>query len=642
MLRFGDFELQRDPPELRRNGEVVELHARPLRLLIHLVENRDRIVSKDELFDVIWPGTVVSEAALSQVVKEVRSSLGDDGAQQKWVKTLRGRGFRFVGRIDEPAVQAARGPWGAWASAVTMGALSALGIGAWLLLLRPAQPPSTALVVLPFEDLSPDSDHAYLARGISEELIDQLVQVQGLNVKGRTTGDVAVRMGWDIPEIGRRAGVAKVIEGSVRRADDQLRVTVQLVEASSGFHVWSRTYDRPATEILDLQRDIATAVAAALEVPLQIRRRSTQSVEAWEAYRLGQDVFWAGGGGFAHRTQRLLRAREHLERAIEIDPTFAAAHAAVASTSGFLCRTGRVECDITAQPRAWAAVERALALDPELSAAHSARAFLLADRWDWSGAEEAARRAMELGPPGNVHLLLPHLLLGRGEIDEALELLARAESRDPVDVATSNMGVIARDMAGIDLERALVLSERIRELSPGHPGGTTWRFMALHLLGRGDQAVEAFLEAPGFPEDARQEMRDAYRTSGSWRAFYRVARDRIHHAALGPHRKPCRRRNWGANVAVIHVRAGDLEGALDCLEELHENHGLSAFVQMGTSWLWDPLRDDPRFEAILEGMGLAEISAEALPRVRAYRDCSGPSPSEIRCTDLKLLELASR
>lgn len=644
-LRFGEFELDLVRQQLLRDGSAVEIEPRPLRLLMYLVQHRDRIVPRQELFDVLWPDMVVSDSALSRAVYEARRALGDDASAQRWIHTARGRGVQFVGEVEQdpdlPASSPARPEtrerrWIETAAAVAV-VLMVVGTGGWALWpdTPPVpDPPATSILVLPFGELSPDGDHTWLASGMAQELIETLARVPQLEVKARTSGEVARRMGWDVPEIGRRAGVSKVIEGSVRREDGRVRVTVQLVDAATGFHLWSRSYDRLAAEILDLQRDIATAVARQLRVELAVRPAPTKNVEAWEEYRLGMALKAQGD------LRGSLQAREHLERAISLDSGFAAPYAALASVDFYLCQIGAKHCD-AARVRARSSIRHALRLDPELPLAQRIHAELLARDWDWAGAEKAERRALELGSPDGASFLLANLLLERGEIAGGLTMLEQL-GRGGLTTVTENYSLgLVRQMMGIDLDRGVVLLERSLALSPEFWEASMQLYSIHRVQGRDREALQAFLGMSFVSPAARQELEGAFATRG-WAGFDRSVLHLAQRAELGPLREPCGGAgSLAGRITSFYIRAGDLDGALGCLERAYEKRGIEIYWHLGTSWVWDPIRKDPRFQDILRGMGLAEMTADALPRVAAHRDCGGSSPSEIRCTELKPPELAA-
>ena len=212
--------------------------------MVYLIENRDRVVDKDELLAKLWPGTVVSESALTQIVKKARSLAGDDGDRQAVIRTVQRRGFRFVGELATAAEPPRRKPAAQRAAA--------------------AEP---SVAVLPFVDMSPEHDQEYFCDGMAEEIINELTHVPGLRVAARTSTFAFKNRADDVRDIGRRLGVQSVLEGSVRKGAERLRVTAQLIDADSGFHLWSERWDRRQEDMLAIQGEIAQLIAAALRRP---------------------------------------------------------------------------------------------------------------------------------------------------------------------------------------------------------------------------------------------------------------------------------------------------------------------------------------------------------------------------------------
>jgi TolB-like protein len=233
VFAFNPFELDECPCELLREGNPVDIHATPLRLLAYLVENRDRTIPKHELLDRVWPDSYVGENALTSALCEIRHALDDDGARQRMIRTERGRGYRFVASVTE------RDP-------------------------DHSESAPTTVAVLPFIDMSPARDQEYLADGLTEELIYELSKLECLQVVSRTSVFAFKNRLEDVRKIGIELGAGTVVEGSVRTACERVRVTVQVIRAGDGCHLWSERYDRKLDDLLELQQDIARSVAMTL------------------------------------------------------------------------------------------------------------------------------------------------------------------------------------------------------------------------------------------------------------------------------------------------------------------------------------------------------------------------------------------
>ena len=246
IYRFGACEVHPRLRQVRSSQKAVEAQPKPFDLLLYLIENRDRVVDKEELFELLWPDTIVSEAALTQVVRKARSLAGDDGDRQAVIRTVQRHGFRFVA-----ALQIAAAP------PVAPFATEAPPTAA-------VKAAEASVAVLPFVDMSPEHDQEYFCDGMAEEIINELTHVPGLRVAARTSSFAFKNRADDVRDIGRRLGVRSVLEGSVRKGGDRLRVTAQLIDADTGFHLWSEIWDRPQADMLAIQAEVARLITAVL------------------------------------------------------------------------------------------------------------------------------------------------------------------------------------------------------------------------------------------------------------------------------------------------------------------------------------------------------------------------------------------
>lgn len=332
---------------LWRDGRPVRLGGKAVALLRTLMERPRILVTKDELFDSVWPGLAVSESVLTTAVKEIRQALGDDARKPRLIQTVHGRGYRFlidVEATDDQPGPTSKGKWRppievhdrrVWAFAAL---ILAVAIGVGLVLLRPSTLPTTtaeaatavhakSIAVLPFEDLSAGRDHQWFAAGLTEEILNSLARTPDLHVAARTS-TISVQPA-DVREIARRLNVAHILEGSVRRDRDRVRVTAQLIRASDGFHLWSQNYDRPMSDVVTIQEDIAVAIARALKTVMSPERLQemvtlgTRSVEAYEEYLKG--LAYERRGLITGADADVQLASDAYERARTIDPVFAAA-----------------------------------------------------------------------------------------------------------------------------------------------------------------------------------------------------------------------------------------------------------------------------------------------------------------------------
>ncbi len=384
-----------------------------------------------------------------------------------------------------------------------------------------------SVAVLPFANMSGDPNNEYFSDGLSEELMNVLAKVPGLRVAARTSSFYFKGKTGDVADIGRQLNVATILEGSVRRAGDRVRVTAQLVQASDGFHLWSDTYDRTLDDVFAIQEDIAGRVVEALKITLlgtaatTLVQRPTQNMEAYDAYLLGQQRL------ARRRSDALEEAARHFQRAIDLDPHFAQAHAGLAQAYYQLSGYGALT-STEALEKAMPELERALELDPALGEGHALSGMIHGDKGDVEGAETSYRRAIELNPNYPMAFMWYALLMGGRDLDRRDELIQKALALDPLSpVINTNIGywlawegksseaikqfehVIEIDpgfVAGYQglaevygnrldrPEKALELYRKAMELDPGNLGSRLTVGFAYFSLGRTDEAMKTFKE----------------------------------------------------------------------------------------------------------------------------------------------------
>ncbi|MBV6423548.1 MAG: hypothetical protein NAOJABEB_01344 [Steroidobacteraceae bacterium] len=424
ILRFGPFELDRANRELRKQGLRIRLQEQPFHVLAVLLERAGSVVTRDELREQLWASSIYVDFdhGLNNAIARLREALGDTAATPQFIETVPRVGYRFIYPVVSgivpiagataaapaaPASGAAdrRRHWSWLAAGAVVASLLVIGV-----LIDDAPTPDVAvqspsLVVLPFHNLSSEPDGELFADGLTVELLNKVAAIPGLKVIGQTSSFHFKGENAPLPVIARTLGVAHVLEGSVQRSGERLRVAVQLVAAADGAQLWSQTFDRRMTDLFQVQEDIAFAVAGALQVKLlaaderRLRKRATQDVEAQRLLMIGN----AYDVGIAVRLDRE-RARQLFEKAIARDPGYADAHAALARNH---FRRAFLELADSDQAIALAtvAMERAIALDPDSSSALQARANIAMWRYRFVGdfaayaqAQADFRRAMQVDP----------------------------------------------------------------------------------------------------------------------------------------------------------------------------------------------------------------------------------------------------
>jgi TolB-like protein/DNA-binding winged helix-turn-helix (wHTH) protein/Tfp pilus assembly protein PilF len=495
---FDEFTLDTGRARLTRNGTPVSLRPKAFDALRYLVEHRGRIATKDELVGVLWPQVVVTEDSLVKCIQEVRTALHDDA--HRCVKTVPRRGYLFDIEVTtsaaEPAAPAGAEPLVGAAGARKLVPLAAAG--AVLLVLgvaalqdvatgpqsdelgMPAPRAGKSLAVLPFVTIGPDETDEYFSDGISEELLNVLANVPGLHVPSRTSSFTFKGTKTDLRAIGDALNVDHVLEGSVRKQGTRVRITAQLIDVATDSHLWSAVYDRELTDVFRIQDEIAENVAEALQIELFGERASgsrTEIAGAYDAY-LRALHYW--------RTRRMEDyglVRQSFLHAIELDPSYAAPYAGLATT--LLSAQGNgLERD-SAFAEAEQAIKRALELDPALASAYVARGWLARYKGDYAAADDDFRYAISLQPGlAEAHFVRVFALGGLGRFREARAELEQAIELDPLNAFYNRwMGNV--QLALGDFETARAYDRRAIEIEPSQANayagvGDTW-IMSGHL-----------------------------------------------------------------------------------------------------------------------------------------------------------------
>ena len=512
VLRFGVFEVDLRARELRRRGSRVRLQEQPFQVLAVLLEHAGEVVTRDELRQQLWPSSVYVDFdhGLNNAIARLREALGDAAATPHFIETLPRLGYRFIYPLahalaDAPSPQptervmpqssaaadvlppAEIGPPGSsrsftprivWGAGIlTVVIVFGLLLGLWFKQSSVTEPDAKvslakepSIAVLPFVNLSSDAESEHFADGLSEEIVIKLAGIRGLKVVGRTSSFYFKGKQEPLPVIAKMLNVNHVLEGSVRRAGGRVRITAQLIDTGEGSQLWSQAFDRDLTDILQIQEDIAVAVATALSVKLvdadaqRLRKRGTQDAEAYRLYLIANTHF----KGISVKRD-LVTAKRLFEQAIARDPRFAAAHAALARYYFHHAWTLLDDVEDSA-PLGLAAAERAVALDPESSDALQARANFamwryrfLDDYQAYAQARTDYRRAAQLDPSNDAALFDYGRAVLWHEPDLAQNLFERVTELEPLANAAQGMSAVALSHRGLhDAARA-----RMREAGDG-------------------------------------------------------------------------------------------------------------------------------------------------------------------------------
>ena len=584
--RFGEFTLDADQRVLLRQGKPLLLAPKVLDTLLAWVQNSGRIIEKEELMTRVWPDTFVEGSNLTYTIVQLRKMLRDDARHPRYIETIPKRGYRFIGDVEEvlsdmgivsnelarrvktPVVEsdAAANP-----TSETIYAKQVEGIHvieehhdregrAGVITERRA----ASIAVLPFLDLSPDRDQEYFCEGLADELINSLASLPNLHVASRTSSFRFKSPTLDIREVGQRLNVNTVLEGSVRKAGSNFRITAQLVSAVDGYQLWSGSYDRRLEDIFAVQEDIAQSTVMALQVVLSsddqraLQKVRTTSIEAYECYLRGRQLF------YQMRRRSLESARQLYLRAIGIDEHFGPAYAGIADCSAFLYMDwGGLEVDLVDADRA---SSKAVEIDPGLSQVHASRGLVLAFRGCYADAKREFETALHLNPKlYEAHYYYARICFSQGKLDRAATLLEQAAAVRPESIdALSMLGGIYRGQKREQLrketfKRCLNAAQNHLEFYPSDIRPLILGAIALIDLGETKRGLE-------------WTRRALELDSGDPNVLY--------------------------NAACAFSIAGDLGAAITCLEK-------SLPLCADRNWLdydsyLDPLRSLPRFQELLQ------------------------------------------
>jgi TolB-like protein/Tfp pilus assembly protein PilF len=572
VYRFGPFVLDVGDRSLKRDGAPIALTPKTFDLLVALVENAGRLVEKDALLKRVWPDVAVEEGNLTKGVFSLRQILEEEGGA-RYIETVPKRGYRFVGPItsavsDSPPV--------ATADQTT------------------AAPLENSIAVMPFSDMSAARDHEFFCEGMSEEIINALGRVPDLRVASYTSSLRFKGKVTDTQTIGRELMVTWLLEGSVRKAGDMVRIAVQLVRAADGFSAWSGRFDRKLDDIFSVQDDIAGMIAQTLTqrvaknaAPLVTSKTSKN--EAYSLYLEGRylwnkrpgDVVW--------------QALDRFERAIRLDPDFAPAHAALASVYGTL---GAWEFGVLppaeALAKAKAAAKRALELDPQLAAGHTAVAYSTL-HFDWD-AEKACRQfdqAIALNPAWvDAHHWHSHALCAARRFSESLAACRQIVELDPLN-PLMHAHVAWHHYMARNYAEALTQAEQVVRMEPGFHWGYFFAGWALERLGRPTEAITTLKDA------VARSANNPVMLAGLGHA---LASSQDQKEALKVARELERLRGdkglFAYEIGLIHATLGDNEKAFAWLAgAVQERSGWIAYLRVDPRL--DHLHDDPRFQNLL-------------------------------------------
>ncbi len=587
---------------LTRDGESVPVEPLVFDLIVYLLENRDRLLTRQELLDNIWAGRVVSDTTLSNHVKSARQALGDDGQRQAVIKTIHGRGYRFVADVEEVAAreaagQPAEGRSGLPASRSMQILVMVLAVAALLAivaggrnLIFPPEEVIESLAVLPLKDLSDDPAQKYFVEGMQDALITRLSQTTELRVISKTSALRYENSSKSIPEIARELNVDAVIEGSVLRDGERVRITAQLIRGAEDEHLWARNYDRDLGDVLTLINEISMAIAEEVEATVshrdigRVAERRTVEPKVHELVLQGQHYF-----------DRYMfdEGLVYFQQAVELDPSFAPAYVGVAGTY-LVKQLFEWTPDAAFVPDARAAALKAISLDNNSAGGHASLGFIqLYFDWDWESAGKNLSRALELMPNDarTRHAYADYLMV-TGDLEGSLEQVEIGLLYDPLSPMAKHVvsfhRILARHYDDVIDEARTLLSAR-PELLPA----LTDYHEALWLTGRYDEAFAAYKASWGKDEDLLLAMEQGYSESGHMGAVYSLAealtrRDPEYEGFI--------------TIAKLYALAGAPDEALVWLETAY-TYRHPQLVHVKAMPAFEELHNDPGFQNLLQRIG---------------------------------------
>ena len=447
-----------------------------------------------------------------------------------------------------------------------------------------------SVAVLPFANLSADPEQEYFCDGMAEEIINSLAHLDGLRIVARTSSFAFKGRNEDVREMGRQLGVETLLEGSVRRAGNRLRVTTQLISVADACHLWSERFDREMEDVFAIQDEISLAVTDALKVRLlgeekkKVVKRHTESFKAYRAYLKGR-YHW-----FIRSSSDIEKAIEYLKEAVVIDPEYALAYAGLADCYGVLSMYRPVAAE-EVYPKAKAAALRALELDDSLAEAHAALSCILENyEWDWDGAERETERAIALNPGyATAYQWKAEGLMTQGRFDEAVEVMNKARELDPLSLfMNARVGMAFYYARRYDEAKAIL--ETTLEVDPSFAQARYFLSLVYSMEGRYDEAIEIIPE-----ESFRAWVAILHAWNGDTDRAHAVMDDVLSRGSEGY--------DWASVRASFCFALGDIDGCFEWMEKAVEEKD-SRLLTMIRSPKTDPLREDPRFNAILKKMGM--------------------------------------
>ena len=631
-MRFATYEVSFQSGEVRKSGLRIRLQQQPMKLLEILLERPGEVITRDELCSRVWPNESFGDfdQALNIAIAKLRTALGDSAENPRFIETLAKRGYRFIADVSVVAADALpkkpepgeaipgateldhtlpsaglaaapkRRMWSRRRTMVLLALLISMSaLALWVFRSRARAPAGIrSLAVLPLENLSGDPSQNYFADGMTDELITDLAQISALRVISRTSAMVYKGARKPLPQIARELNVDAVVEGTVLRSGDQVRITAQLIDASTDKNLWSQSYEGELRDTLAVQNRVARAIADEIRINLTPQERAALTnvevvnPEAYESYLKGR-YFWN------KRTADELRvALAYFNQSIEQDPKYARSYSGLADTYALLGDWQYAAmAPKQAFPEAKAAAIKALELDNTLSEAHNSLAFIL-DGFDWDleAAGREFRRAIELNPGYATahHWYAWHLSL-LGQYDEAIAEMRKAQNLDPLSL------IINADLAELlviahSYDEAIQQSLKTIEMDPNFAlahNQLAEAYIQKHMYEKAVPELRKAVQLSGNSPTCMANLARAYVLSGKRDEAVQLLNELKNRSDLGNSTAP--------EIAIIYASLGDPDQAMSWLEKAYEDRfNPGVLLRPG----FDPLRTDSRFRDLVRRTGL--------------------------------------
>jgi len=609
-VRFGVFETDLVSGELRKHGIRIKLHDQPFKVLALLLEHPGELITREDLCQRLWPADtfVDSEVGLNSAVMKLREALGDSAENSRFIETLPRRGYRFIPEVMPvntrremetqslpPVTSVERASYlsklrlrtALLRGTIVFAALAILGVAAWLVT-RP-KPHPYSIAVLPLRNLSAEPGSDYFSDGLTDEIIRNLSIIDGLEVKSRTSSFSFKGQPPDIHEVGARLDASLILEGSVFRAGDKLRVNVQLIRVSDDHPLWSGRYDRKLEDIFAIQDDISRSIVNELRLKVgRGQRRYNTNLEAYDDYLRAGTLLNKMPG---YESESIAASIPLFEKSIAKDPNFAPAYAGIADAYAYMSASARTYSPAVAYTKMRSACEKALHLDPLLAEAHACMGLINTRDHAWTEAEKSFRRALDLNP----NLSAPRqdfalwVLTPLGSFEEAVRELRIALKLDPLSTKAQNLLDFVLILAGRN-EEALANCQKVLTADPDNQFAQQLSGRVLVQQGHLDEGI-AILQKLG--EGSEGFLGYAYAKAGRRAQAEQIAS----HA-----------QDWPWIQALVYAGLGDKDRAIVGLQKM-----VAIKDPRAGNYLWFPefalLRGDPRLNDIRKTLGLPEVGS---------------------------------